>query len=40
MNELASNKTTRKMLGRLISIKINKILEKDNVLHKKRKIKK
>ena len=33
--ELASNKTTREMPGRLISIKINKMLEKDNVLDKK-----
>ena len=36
--ELASNKTTREMPGRLISIKINKMLEKDNALDKKGKL--
>ena len=35
---LASNKTTREMPGRLISIKINKMLEKDNALDKKGKL--
>ena len=36
--ELASNKTTREMPGRLISIKINKMLEKDKVIDKKGKL--
>ena len=36
--ELASNKTTREMPGRLISIKINKMLEKDKIIDKKGKL--
>ena len=36
--ELASNKTTREMPGRFISIKINKMLEKDNALDKNGKV--
>ena len=36
--ELASTETTWEMPGRLISIKINKMLEKDNVLDKKGKL--
>ena len=36
--ELASNKTTREMPGRLIAIKINKMLERDNVLDKNGKL--
>ena len=38
VNELASNKTTREMPGRLIAIKINNQLKKDNVLDKNGKI--
>ena len=36
--ELASSKTTREMPGRLISIKINKMLEKDKIIDKKGKL--